>query len=381
MAGRLLGLLAADGRDDVRRAQDAAVGDRGVARRHLHRRDRDALADRQVAHRRARVVLQRQHESLLLAGQVDAGRLAEAPLWIQASNGAVLSLWAISTAPMFEEYLEDVADRPRLIAVGLGVLDLAVGDLEDRREVEHRVRRDLAVLQRCGDRERLEGRARLVGGADRAVLARVRRAPRRARWRSPRGQLASARIAPLLGSMTIAVAPLGFHVLPTSLSTCSARSWMLASSVRRTLWPGRTGLVSRISIGSPIASLTSLRSPSVPVSCLSSEYSSPPRPWSSVPDAAEQLRRRPVARVVALVARDELQAGDLELLDLVGVGGRDAAAEVDEAGALGELAQQHVLAAADQRGELGRGLGHVLASGTGSRRCRSRARRPRGRCR
>ena len=36
---------------------DAAVGDRRVGRGHLHRRDRDALADRQVADRRARVLV------------------------------------------------------------------------------------------------------------------------------------------------------------------------------------------------------------------------------------------------------------------------------------------------------------------------------------
>ena len=49
---------------------DAAVGDRRVGGRHLHRRHELALADRQVAHRGARVVVERQRQARFLARQV-----------------------------------------------------------------------------------------------------------------------------------------------------------------------------------------------------------------------------------------------------------------------------------------------------------------------
>src|SRR5947209_2134744 len=70
--------LVSDLRDDVRRAQDAAVGDRRVRVRDLQRRDRLALTHRKVAHRGARVLLGVQHDALLLTGEIDAGRSAEA---------------------------------------------------------------------------------------------------------------------------------------------------------------------------------------------------------------------------------------------------------------------------------------------------------------
>ena len=60
--------------------------------------------------------------------------------WIQASNGFVPTLRAISTAPMFDEYLRISLVVQRLVAVVLGVVDLAVGDGEHRRDVELRVR-------------------------------------------------------------------------------------------------------------------------------------------------------------------------------------------------------------------------------------------------
>ena len=56
---------------------------------------------------------------------------------------------------------------PRVVRL----LDHAVGDLDRRRQVEDGVGRDEALLERAGDRERLEGRARLVGEAGRPVRA------------------------------------------------------------------------------------------------------------------------------------------------------------------------------------------------------------------
>ena len=53
----------ADPLDQLRLPEDAAVGDRRVAGDHLHRRHRLALADRQVAHRGARVFVELRHDA------------------------------------------------------------------------------------------------------------------------------------------------------------------------------------------------------------------------------------------------------------------------------------------------------------------------------
>jgi hypothetical protein len=74
---------------------------------HLDRRDGDALADRQVAHRRSRVLLVAQHEPLLLTGQVDAGGLAEAEVYPLAEGLAHLR--PIVTDPTFEDWA-DISD-------------------------------------------------------------------------------------------------------------------------------------------------------------------------------------------------------------------------------------------------------------------------------
>ena len=68
---------------------------------------------------------------------------------------------------------EDLARGERAVADRVRLADLAVGDGDRGRKVEARARRDLALLQRGRDGERLERGARLVVGADRAVLAGV----------------------------------------------------------------------------------------------------------------------------------------------------------------------------------------------------------------
>ena len=69
---------------------------------------------------------------------------------------------------------EDVGHGQRPAAAALvRLVDRAVGHLDRRPDRELRARRDQPLLQRAGDRERLERRAGLVGEADRAVLARV----------------------------------------------------------------------------------------------------------------------------------------------------------------------------------------------------------------
>ena len=80
---------------------------------------------------------------------------------------------------MLLEYLRILATRQRLVSVGFGVVDLAVGDLEHRRDVEVGVRGHEPVLERSRDRDRLERRAGLVVEADGLVLIGVRRRGRR----------------------------------------------------------------------------------------------------------------------------------------------------------------------------------------------------------
>ena len=102
---------------------------------------------------------------------------------------------------------------------------------------------------------------------------------------STRGQLAMARIAPLRGSITSAVAPLGLWSRPTWLSTASVRSCSAASMVSFRSSPGLARLVSARLTVWPVASLTSLRLPSVPCSSFSYSCSRPERPVLSVPTA------------------------------------------------------------------------------------------------
>ena len=72
------GEAVAETLDDVRPRPDSAVGNCRIRRGHLHRRDRDPLADRHVADRRARPLVGREHDAPALAGEVDPGPAAEA---------------------------------------------------------------------------------------------------------------------------------------------------------------------------------------------------------------------------------------------------------------------------------------------------------------
>ena len=135
----------------------------------------EALADRQVADRGARVLVD---ASGRCPPPRPAGRCRSAR---RSRTGAptrrsvvVPSFSPIVTVPTFDDWARISADRQRPAA--------AVVRLADRRGrrpgssapiVNCVSRRDEPLLERAGDRERLEGRARLVGEPDRAVLARV----------------------------------------------------------------------------------------------------------------------------------------------------------------------------------------------------------------
>ena len=83
-----------------------------------------------------------------------------------------------------------------------------------------------------------------------------------------RGQLASARIAPVLGFITIAVALWGEYVAPTPASTCSTSLWSGADSVRCSDLPGSISRTLSTAIVWPRASLTIRRSPARPIKSL-----------------------------------------------------------------------------------------------------------------
>ena len=82
------------------------------------------------------------------------------------------------------------------------------------------------------------------------------------------GQFASARIAPVFGFITIAVAPFGEYCAPTPASTCSTSFCSAESIVSLTVLPGSVGRTLSIAIGCPIASLTVRLIPSLPRSAL-----------------------------------------------------------------------------------------------------------------
>ena len=174
MAGRLALGTAVDGADDVRGSQDPAVGDRVIDLGHLDRRDELALADRQVAHRRSRVFVQRQGHARFLAGQFHAGGRAEA----EAMHPFVEAFRAIERADLDRADVararEDLRGGERFFGMFGVVVDRPVGDLDLIGDIEGRARRDQPPLQRVGDRNDLEGRARFVVEGDRAVLHRVR---------------------------------------------------------------------------------------------------------------------------------------------------------------------------------------------------------------
>ena len=161
--------------------------------------------------------------------------------------------------------------------------------------------------------------------------------------------------------MTIAVAPRGRQVSPTSASTSSALSWIASSTVSVTWAPGWVRarlaqldrLAERVLDEAPLAVLAAQQ----PVERVLEARQA--RALGA--DAAEQLGGEEVARVGAARLGDELEALDLHPLDAPGADRRHAAGEVGEAGvAAGELAQQRVLGDAQRLGELGGELGRVL---------------------
>ena len=193
MPARLAHAAAGDRAHDVRRAQDAAVGDRGVRARHLHRRDELALADRQVAHRGARVLVERR-----APGPVP--RPAGRRRWARRSRSGAPSVLK-RAAPSRSADLdradvaragEDLRGRERFFGVFGVVVDRAVGDLDlvgDVERVSGVIRPSCRAPETVTD---LERRAGFVVEAHRAVLQRRRRGAAPGSLALTCGQLASS---------------------------------------------------------------------------------------------------------------------------------------------------------------------------------------------
>ena len=171
---------------------------------------RDALADRDVADRRAR--------PLRPAGARSRGsrRGSRSPVaWPKPKR--LIQRWMPSRPSFSRE--RDRADvrrvrrgsaRPIIVSVAalLGVVDDAVGDVDLVRQRERRRRRDEPLREHAGDRHELEGRARLVHVGDGAVARAVDAAPGRSGSRRSPARPPSRAPRPCCGSSTIAVAAL-----------------------------------------------------------------------------------------------------------------------------------------------------------------------------
>ncbi len=220
--------------------------------------------------------------------------------------------------------------------------------------------RDLAVLERAGDGERLERRARLVGGAGRAVHHRVVRRlvepvgvdPRPVRERQDR---------PVVGVHDERGRPLGLPLLAdlvqdllgVVLDVRVERQPQLLAGDRPLDLAQLDRVAERIADEPPLAVLTA----QLPVELVLE----PGQAVALRPDVAEQLRRHPVARVVAAVLGDELEPLDAEVLDALRAPGGDAVRHVDEAGvAAGELLEDPLLRLAQHRRELRGRRGGIL---------------------
>src|SRR6476469_3731748 len=89
--------------DEMRRHPHATVRHGRIRGRELDRRDRDALADRNRADRRAVPLAARQHDARALAGEVDARPAAEAEAGDHRDSRVGPTSRASVTAPTFDD--------------------------------------------------------------------------------------------------------------------------------------------------------------------------------------------------------------------------------------------------------------------------------------
>ncbi len=127
---------------------------------------------------------------------------------IQRASRSRPSASASVIAPTFDERDRICATRHRLRAPFLGIVDHPVRHLDRVRQRERRAWVDDPLLERTRDGDDLERRTGLVRVRDGAV-APASTAGGRTRSRRKPGSTAMARMPPVRGSITIAVAALG----------------------------------------------------------------------------------------------------------------------------------------------------------------------------
>ena len=111
-----MALGVGDAADQERVDAIAAIGEDAVGRRHLQRRHRDSLPDGDVADRRARPLLGREDDALCLAGEVDAGRLAEPEALDPLTQARLLQLEGDRDDADVRRLRQDLRDGHRLRA-------------------------------------------------------------------------------------------------------------------------------------------------------------------------------------------------------------------------------------------------------------------------
>ena len=174
---------AVDRADDVRAAQDAAVGDGRVGGAICIGVTSSPWPIGRLPIEEPEYLARGSATPCSSPGQFHAGGRAEA----EAVDPRVEAVGALARADLDRPHVaglgEDFGCRERLVGVFGVVVDRAVGDLDLVGDVEARRGGDQALLQGAGDGEGLEGGARFVVEADRAVLERRLRSGRRGRWR------------------------------------------------------------------------------------------------------------------------------------------------------------------------------------------------------
>ena len=213
----------------------------------------------------------------------------------------------------------------------MGLLDHAVGDLDRRGQVEARVGGDQALLERGPDRERLEGRAGLVGEGGRAVGERL-----------GAGGLQVARVEPGRVRHRQHVAGLGVHhdrgraLGGVALGDVGDRllGLVLDRGVDRQLHVVADGRrlqhveADRVAAGVVDDLLLAV----LAAEGLVLGLLEPGQALVLGADGADHLRRQLALRVEALAVGERVDPVDLELLDLVGLVEVDLVGEVLEAG-------------------------------------------------
>ena len=214
--------------------------------------------------------------------------------------------------------LEDLRDRESLVAVVLGIVDLAVGYLEHRGNRELRARRGDAVLEGAGNGEGLKGRARLVVEADGAVLVGVRRGagdvvgvnsgPVRKRQDGAGVRVHHDRRRSL---RRVVGAHVRQYLLDLVLQRCVDRQRQVLSGASRAHVVDRDRLADCV-VDDPANPIASPQRPVVAI-LDSAQPAVPP------PDRAQHLRGGPGAGIDALRLRDQRDAIEVKLGDRCGL--------------------------------------------------------------